>query len=111
MYAVCYPFKNTQGPDWLHKTGEAWITKGDFGLTAETCKSDTLPLDLKTWDSKETIREVLLDWEGHPYWYARDRMRPYRIVQVEPVYESVLAGYKPAKEEEEQDATNSGTTE
>jgi len=35
----------------------------------------------------------MLDWEGHPYYYRRDRSKPYRIVNVEPVYKSVLSGY------------------
>lgn len=62
-----------------------WITKTEYG-------SFRIGKNLLIFKTEEEADNFGSTWEGHPHWV---RPKRYEVVEVEPITETIITGYKP----------------
>ena len=95
LYAVIIISKEVRGKDnyLMTKAGEKfWVVKGEWGpTTTQFDWEKPAPEDLFTFDDYKRAKSFAKKWHAHPWYVKKDS---YVIVEVEPIYVSVLDGYK-----------------
>lgn len=80
-----------------------WVINDEKGIVTSARVihgSANIPKNVKFFDSEEEAFEFAMAWDGHPWWCSPDK-KNYRCVTIEPVYETVQAGWKATPEEGE----------
>jgi hypothetical protein len=97
-FAVCFKSQeacSSAGDVVTREDEEYWVIleqEGWVEATSSPVSFDSAPpKDIKLFSSEERAHSFMTRWKGHP-WYCSPKS--YEILEVEPVYEQRLKGYK-----------------
>jgi hypothetical protein len=97
-FAVCFKAQeaySSNGDVLTREDEEYWVVREREGWVEATSCPVSLypnpPKDIKLFSSEELAHSFMARWKGHP-WYCVSQS--YEVLEVEPVYEQRLKGYK-----------------
>ena len=89
LIVVCKQSLDINDYELQMEDSEEWIVGDTYGHDTTHSVLHSVPDNL-TILSLEEIEEFKKEWVPHPWWIVP---KEWKVVEVEPIYEKVLAGY------------------
>jgi hypothetical protein len=72
---------------WVLVEPEGWVE----ATSGRMRDPDKVPIDVKTWSTREAAEKFAKRWKGHPWWC---KPKGYEVVEFEPTFKPVRSGFK-----------------